>query len=96
MIVYGYRGVKGEVFENILLGFNYVYCYGIWYFELDLVLLKDGVLVMVYDFIVICIISYIGEVSVFIVVELVDMDVWCNISFWFCKIGIFILEDLLD
>lgn len=96
MIVYGHRGAKGEAPENTLPGFNHAYRHGIRHFELDLVLSKDGVPVMVHDLTVTRTTSHTGEVSAFTAAELADMDARRNTSSWPRKIGIPTLEDLLD
>jgi len=96
MIVYGHRGAKGEAPENTLPGFIHAYRHGIRHFELDLVLSKDGVPVLVHDLTVTRTTSHTGEVSAYTAAELAEMDARRNTSSWPRKIGIPTLENLLD
>ncbi|MCK2149924.1 MULTISPECIES: glycerophosphodiester phosphodiesterase [Marinobacter] len=96
MIVYGHRGAKGEAPENTLPGFIHAYRHGIRHFELDLVLSKDGIPVLVHDLTVTRTTSHTGDVGHYTAAELADMDARRNTSSWPRKIGIPTLEDLLD
>ncbi|MBE02920.1 glycerophosphodiester phosphodiesterase [Marinobacter lutaoensis] len=96
MIVYGHRGAKGEAPENTLPGFIHAYRHGIRHFELDLVLSKEGVPVLVHDLTVDRTTSSKGGVRKFTTEELADMDARRNTSSWPTKTGIPTLESLLD
>jgi len=96
MIVYGHRGAKGEAPENTLPGFRHAYRHGIRHFELDLVLSKDGVPVLVHDLTVDRTTGQKGNVSHYTAAELADMDARRNTSAWPSKTGIPTLEALLD
>lgn len=96
MIVYGHRGAKGEAPENTLPGFRHAYRHGIRHFELDLVLSKDGIPVLVHDLTVNRTTSHEGSVCNYTTAELAAMDARRNTSSWPRKIGIPTLEDLLD
>lgn len=96
MIVYGHRGAKGEAPENTMPGFIHAYRHGIRHFELDLVLSKDGVPVLVHDLTVDRTTGQTGNVSQYTAAELADMDARRNTSAWPRKAGIPTLENLLD
>jgi len=96
MIVYGHRGAKGEAPENTMPGFIHAYRHGIRHFELDLVLSKDGVPVLVHDLTVDRTTGQKGNVSQYTATELADMDARRNTSAWPRKVGIPSLENLLD
>ena len=96
MIVYGHRGAKGEAPENTLPGFYHAYRQGIRHFELDLVLSKDGVPVLVHDLTVDRTTSHKGNVGNYTVAELANMDARRNVTGWPTKTGIPSLEQLLD
>ncbi|MDX5334771.1 MAG: glycerophosphodiester phosphodiesterase [Marinobacter sp.] len=96
MIVYGHRGAKGEAPENTMPGFIHAYRHGIRHFELDLVLSKDGVPVLVHDLTVDRTTGQKGNVSQYTATELADMDARRNTSAWPRKVGIPTLENLLD
>ena len=96
MIVYGHRGAKGEAPENTLPGFRHAYRHGIRHFELDLVLSKDGIPVLVHDLTVNRTTGHEGSVCNYTTAELAAMDARRNTSSWPRKIGIPTLEDLLD
>ncbi|KPQ29690.1 MAG: glycerophosphoryl diester phosphodiesterase [Marinobacter excellens HL-55] len=96
MIIYGHRGAKGEAPENTLPGFTLAYRHGIRHFELDLVLSKDGVPVLVHDLTVDRTTGQKGNVSQYTAAELVEMDARRNTSAWPRKTGIPTLEALLD
>ncbi|MCK7547146.1 glycerophosphodiester phosphodiesterase [Marinobacter koreensis] len=96
MIVYGHRGAKGEAPENTLPGFEHAYRHGIRYFELDLVLSKDGIPVMVHDLTVDRTTGLKGGVCNYTAAELHEMDARRNTSSWPRKVGIPRLEQLLD
>lgn len=96
MIVYGHRGAKGEAPENTLPGFIHAYRHGIRYFELDLVLSKDGIPVLVHDLTVDRTTGQKGSVSKYTAAELANMDARRNVAEWPRKTGIPTLEELLD
>lgn len=96
MIVYGHRGAKGEAPENTLPGFKHAYNQGIRHFELDLVLSKDGKLVVVHDLTTERTTGQKGEVSQYTAAELSQMDARRNTSPWPQKTGIPELEDVLN
>ena len=96
MIIYGHRGAKGEAPENTLPGFAHAYRQGIRHFELDLVLSKDGIPVLVHDLTVDRTTSHKGNVANYTVAELADMDARRNVTEWPVKTGIPSLEALLD
>ncbi len=96
MIVYGHRGAKGEAPENTLPGFIHAHRHGIRHFELDLVLSKDGVPILVHDLTVDRTTESKGGVSKYTASELGDMDARRNTSSWPRKVGIPTLEQLLD
>lgn len=70
IIIFGYWGCLVYELENLLVGFCYVLIYGVEGIEIDLYLIKDGVLVIIYDEILYCIINGIGQVVDYILVEL--------------------------
>jgi len=96
MIVYGHRGAKGEDPENTLPGFHHAWRHGIRHFELDLVLSKDGIPVLVHDLTVDRTTGNKGNVSNYTVAELAAMDARRNVTEWPRKTGIPTLEQLLD
>ena len=96
MIVYGHRGAKGEAPENTLEGFAHAHRQGIRHFELDLVLSKDGVPVLVHDLTVNRTTTLRGNVSEYTLAELAGMDARRNVSSWPNPVGIPSLEQLLD
>ncbi|MDN6318724.1 MAG: glycerophosphodiester phosphodiesterase [Marinobacter sp.] len=96
MIVYGHRGAKGEAPENTLPGFTLAYKQGIRHFELDLVLSKDGKLVVVHDLTIERTTGQKGDVGQYTAAELAQMDARRNTSPWPKKTGIPELEDILD
>ncbi|KEF31999.1 MAG: glycerophosphodiester phosphodiesterase [Gammaproteobacteria bacterium] len=96
MIVYGHRGAKGEAPENTLPGFVHAYRHGIRHFELDLVLSKDGIPVLIHDLTVDRTTGQKGSVHSFTSQELAAMDARCNTSAWPTPVGIPSLETLLD
>ncbi|KXS52255.1 MAG: glycerophosphoryl diester phosphodiesterase, partial [Marinobacter sp. T13-3] len=96
MIVYGHRGAKGEAPENTLPAFNHAYRQGIRHFELDLVLSKDGIPVLVHDLTVDRTTSHKGNVGNYNVAELAAMDARRNVTGWPTRTGIPTLEQLLD
>jgi len=96
MIVYGHRGAKGEAPENTLPGFIHAYRHGIRHFELDVVLSKDGIPVLVHDLTVDRTTGAKGGVCNYTAAELADMDARRNTSSWPRKVGIPTLEQLLD
>ncbi|MDX5441061.1 MAG: glycerophosphodiester phosphodiesterase [Alteromonadaceae bacterium] len=77
-------------------GFIHAYRHGIRHFELDLVLSKDGVPVLVHDLTVDRTTGQKGNVSQYTATELADMDARRNTSAWPRKVGIPTLENLLD
>lgn len=89
-------GAKGEAPENTLPGFTLAYRHGIRHFELDLVLSRDGVPVLVHDLTVDRTTGQKGNVSQFTAAELAEMDARRNTSAWPRKTGIPTLEALLD
>jgi len=96
MIVYGHRGAKGEAPENTLPAFTHAYRHGIRHFELDLVLSKDGIPVLVHDLTVDRTTSHKGNVGNYTVAELAAMDARRNVTGWPTRTGIPTLEQLLD
>ncbi len=96
MIVYGHRGAKGEAPENTLPGFIHAWRHGIRHFELDLILSKDGIPMIVHDLTVDRTTSHKGNVSNYTVAELAEMDARRNVTEWPQKTGIPTLEQLLD
>lgn len=96
MIVYGHRGAKGEAPENTLPGFKHAYKQGIRHFELDLVLSKDGKLIVVHDLTTERTTGQKGDVGQYTAAELAQMDARRNTSPWPEKTGIPQLEDILD
>lgn len=96
MIVYGHRGAKGEAPENTLEGFAHAYRQGIRHFELDLVLSKDGIPVLVHDLTVNRTTTFKGNVSDYTLAELTNMDARRNVSSWPSPVGIPSLDQLLD
>lgn len=96
MIVYGHRGAKGEAPENTLPSFAHAYRHGIRHFELDLVLSKDGVPMLVHDLTVDRTTSHKGSVSQYTAAQLGEMDARRNVTKWPQKTGIPTLEQLLD
>jgi glycerophosphoryl diester phosphodiesterase len=96
MIIYGHRGAKGEAPENTLPGFIHAYRQGIRHFELDLVLSKDGIPVLVHDLTVDRTTGQKGNVGNYTAAELENMDARRNTSVWPRKTGIPALETLLD
>ncbi|KAA1174846.1 glycerophosphodiester phosphodiesterase [Marinobacter salinexigens] len=96
MIVYGHRGAKGEAPENTLPGFIHAYRHGIRHFELDLVLSKDGIPVLIHDLTVDRTTGQKGNVFSYTADELATMDARSNTSSWPRAVGIPTLNDLLD
>ena len=96
MIVYGHRGAKGEAPENTLEGFVHAHRQGIRHFELDLVLSKDGIPVLVHDLTVNRTTTFKGNVSEYTLAELTGMDARRNVSTWPSPVGIPSLDELLD
>lgn len=96
MIVYGHRGAKGEAPENTLEGFVHAHRQGIRHFELDLVLSKDGIPVLVHDLTVDRTTTFKGRVSEYTLAELTNMDARRNVSSWPSAVGIPSLNQLLD
>ena len=96
MIVYGHRGAKGEAPENTLPGFTHAYQHGVRNFELDLVLSKDGVPVVVHDLTVDRTTDQKGNIASYTAAELAGMDARRNVTEWPRKTGIPSLEHLLD
>ncbi|PSF05429.1 glycerophosphodiester phosphodiesterase [Marinobacter fuscus] len=96
MIIYGHRGAKGEAPENTLAGFIHAHRHGIRHFELDLVLSKDGVPMLVHDLTVDRTTGQKGNVGKYTAAELADMDARRNTSSWATRTGIPTLENLLD
>lgn len=96
MIVYGHRGAKGEAPENTLPGFIHACRHGIRHFELDLILSKDGIPMVVHDLTVDRTTSHKGNVSQYTASELAAMDARRNVTEWPRKTGIPTLEQLLD
>ncbi|MBY6193287.1 glycerophosphodiester phosphodiesterase [Marinobacter hydrocarbonoclasticus] len=96
MIVYGHRGAKGEAPENTMPGFIHAHRHGIRHFELDLVLSKDGIPVLVHDLTVDRTTGQKGSVGKYTAAELAEMDARRNTSSWSRKTGIPSLENLLD
>lgn len=66
LIIIGYRGCGMEVLENMMVVFKLVKENGVLGVEFDLDFIKDGVLVIIYDLIVDCIIDGYGKVCDFI------------------------------
>ncbi|MDY6814685.1 MAG: glycerophosphodiester phosphodiesterase [Pseudomonadota bacterium] len=96
MIVYGHRGAKGEAPENTLPGFIHAYRHGIRHFELDVVLSRDGIPVLVHDLTVDRTTGARGGVCNYTAAELANMDARRNTAAWPRKVGIPTLEQLLD
>jgi glycerophosphoryl diester phosphodiesterase len=96
MIVYGHRGAKGEAPENTLEGFVHAHRQGIRHFELDLVLSKDGIPVLVHDLTVNRTTTFKGHVSEYTLAQLTGMDARRNVSSWPSPVGIPSLDQLLD
>ncbi|WP_144822192.1 glycerophosphodiester phosphodiesterase [Marinobacter piscensis] len=96
MIVYGHRGAKGEAPENTLPGFRFAYGQGVRHFELDLVLSKDGVPVLLHDLTVDRTTESKGNVSQYTAAELAAMDTRPKTRAWPVKAGIPSLEAFLD
>lgn len=96
MIIFGHRGAKGEAPENTLPGFIHAYRQGIRHFELDLVLSRDGVPVMIHDLTVDRTTGHTGSVGSFTATELAGMDARPDRSVWPRPTGIPALEVLLD
>jgi glycerophosphoryl diester phosphodiesterase len=96
MIVYGHRGARGEAPENTLPGFAHAYRHGIRHFELDLVLSKDGKLVIVHDLTVDRTTDQKGYVADYTAAQLASMDARSDTCSWPDKTGIPMLRDLLD
>ncbi|HLV76825.1 MAG TPA: glycerophosphodiester phosphodiesterase [Marinobacter sp.] len=96
MIIYGHRGAKGEAPENTLPGFEHAYRHGIRHFELDLVLSKDGIPVLVHDLTVLRTTGESGNVCHYTAAQLDAMDARKNTSPWPARTGIPTLETLLD
>lgn len=96
MIVYGHRGAKGEAPENTLEGFMHAHRHGIRHFELDLVLSKDGIPVLIHDLTVNRTTRSKGKVNEYTLAELSGMDARRNVSSWPSPAGIPSLEQLLD
>lgn len=70
LIIIGYRGCGMEVLENMMVVFKLVKENGVLGVEFDLDFIKDGVLVIIYDLIVDCIIDGYGKVCDFIYEEI--------------------------
>lgn len=66
LIIIGYRGCGMEVLENMMVVFKLVKENGVLGVEFDLDFIKDGVLVIIYDLIVDCMIDGYGKVCDFI------------------------------
>ncbi|MFO8141152.1 MAG: glycerophosphodiester phosphodiesterase [Marinobacter sp.] len=96
MIVYGHRGAKGEAPENTLPGFIHAYRHGVRHFELDLVLSKDGLPVLIHDLTVDRTTGQNGNVGHYTAAELAVMDARGNTSAWPRATGIPSLEALLN
>jgi glycerophosphoryl diester phosphodiesterase len=96
MIIYGHRGAKGEAPENTLPGFIHAYRHGIRHFELDLVLSKDGVPMLIHDLTVDRTTGEKGSVGKFTAAQLATMDARRNTSPWPRPVGVPALETLLD
>lgn len=96
MIVYGHRGAKGEAPENTLAGFRHAYRHGIRRFELDLVLSKDGIPVIIHDLTLERTTGKPGKVAEHTVGELAGMDARTNTVAWPHQTGIPSLASLLE
>lgn len=95
MIVYGHRGAKGEAPENTLAGFRHAYRQGVRHFELDLVLSKDGIPIVIHDLTLERTTSNSGKVSSHTAVELAEMDARMNTVVWPRPTGIPSLADVI-
>ncbi|OEY67125.1 glycerophosphodiester phosphodiesterase [Marinobacter sp. X15-166B] len=82
MIIYGHRGAKGEAPENTLAGFEHAYRHGIRHFELDLVLSKDGVPMVLHDLTLERTTGQAGKAADYTAAELRGMDARRNTTTW--------------
>lgn len=96
MIIYGHRGAKGEAPENTLAGFRYAYGQGIRYFELDLVLSKDGIPVVIHDLTLDRTTGNTGRVADTPSSELATLDARMNTTPWPRPTGIPSLQDVME
>ncbi|MDX1633378.1 MAG: glycerophosphodiester phosphodiesterase [Marinobacter sp.] len=96
MIVYGHRGAKGEAPENTLASFRHAYRHGIRHFELDLLLSKDGVPVIIHDQTLERTTGHSGKVADLTAAELAKLDARRNTSPWPKPTGVPSLVDFLE
>lgn len=82
MIIYGHRGAKGEAPENTLAGFQHAYGHGIRHFELDLILSKDGVPMVLHDLTLERTTGKSGTAADYTAAELRVMDARRNNVYW--------------
>lgn len=95
MIVYGHRGAKGEAPENTLASFQHAYRHGIRHFELDLLLSKDGVPVIIHDLTLERTTGRDAKVADLTAAELAQLDARRNTTPWPRPVGVPSLMDFL-
>ncbi|WP_166265345.1 glycerophosphodiester phosphodiesterase [Marinobacter caseinilyticus] len=96
MIIYGHRGAKGEAPENTLAGFRHAYGQGIRHFELDLVLSKDGVPVVIHDLTLERTTGKVGKVAETTSEDLTILDARKNTTPWPRATGVPTLKDVME
>lgn len=96
MIVYGHRGAKGEAPENTMASFRHAYLHGIRHFELDLLLSKDGVPVIIHDLTLDRTTGREGKVADLTAAELAQLDARRNTVPWPRPQGVPSLLDFLE
>ena len=94
MIIYGHRGARGEAPENTLAGFEHAYRHGIRHFELDLVLSRDGIPVVIHDLTLDRTTPESGKVASRTAMELQTLDARNNAVPWPSFTGIPTLEQV--
>lgn len=96
MIVYGHRGARGEAPENTLPGFIHSYRAGIRHYELDVLLSRDGVPVVIHDPTLERTTGVPGRVADMTASELARLDARRNTAPWGKPVGIPTLEEVLE
>ncbi|MDX5299754.1 MAG: glycerophosphodiester phosphodiesterase [Gammaproteobacteria bacterium] len=96
MMLYGHRGAKGEAPENTVAGFVHAWRHGIRRFEMDLVLSRDGIPMVIHDLSVDRTTRQKGKIAQFTARELSAMDARRNTAAWPGVTPIPRLSDVLD
>ena len=96
MILFGHRGAKGEAPENTVAGFAYARNLGIDAFELDIRLTADERLVVMHDATVDRTTDGSGPVSKYTTAELARLDARADFPLWPERIGVPVLDEILE